>query len=63
MKVPRSGIDGYVPSDEEIVKIYKMIDDERYKTLYKLLAFSGIRLIEGEELLRSYDRSKLQDIL
>ena len=60
MKVPRSGIDGYVPSDEEIVKIYKMIDDERYKTLYKLLAFSGIRLIEGDEILRSYDRSKLQ---
>jgi len=60
VKIPRSGIDGYVPSDEEIVKIYKMIDDERYKILYKILAFSGIRLIEGEEMLRNYDESRLQ---
>ena len=37
-----------------------MIEDERYRILYKLLAFSGIRLVEGEELLRNYDKNKLQ---
>ena len=59
VKIPRTGVDEYIPNDEEILKIYKMINDERYIILYKLLAFSGIRLIEGEELLRNFDKKRL----
>ena len=60
VKIPRTGIDGCIPNDDEIIRVYNTIEDERYRVLYKLLAFSGIRLVEGEELLRSYNGSKLQ---
>ena len=50
----------YVPSLDEILKNYKRISEEKYRVLYKLLFFSGIRVVEGIRMLSSYDPKNLE---
>ncbi len=59
VKIPQTGVDTYVPSDEEIINAYKKAKDERYKLLFKLLAVSGLRLCEGVWLLSNFDKRRL----
>jgi intergrase/recombinase len=45
-KVPlrRSRADNYIPTNEEVIGAFDQIDDKRYKTILKLLAFPGARI-------------------
>ncbi len=60
-KVPlkQSKADNYIPSNEEVMKAYSKINDKRYKTIFKLLAFSGARITELVKMVKEYDSSKL----
>ena len=59
VKIPRTNSDNYIPSDEEVIEAYKRIENEETKIIFKLLAFSGIRISEASKLLSEFDRSKL----
>ncbi len=58
LKVVRSNVDNYIPSNEEVIKAYNEINDERYRTVFLLLAVSGLRVIEGVHLINNFDRSR-----
>ena len=47
VKIPRTKSDDYVPEDEKVIETFRRIEDERYQLVFKLLAFSGIRVIEA----------------
>ena len=52
VKIIRSGIDSYVPSNEEIrISIHTL--KEPYKSMYKILCFSGIRATELDYILKN----------
>lgn len=55
----QSNADKYVPSNEEVINAYNKIEDKRFKTVFKLLAFSGARITELHMMLKDYDPSKL----
>ena len=59
VKIPRTGSDNYIPSDEEILEAYRKIKNEETRIIFKLLAFSGIRISEASKLLSEFDKSKL----
>jgi len=59
VKIPKTNQDKYVPEDSKIIEVFRKFKDERYKILFKLLAFSGIRLREALYLLRTFDSNKL----
>jgi len=59
VKVPKSKSDDYVPDDSKIIEAYNKLEDERYKIMFKLLAFSGIRLREAIYLFNNFDKNKL----
>lgn len=59
VKIPRVNADTYVPSDDEVIKAYNRIKAEETKIIFKLLAFSGIRIVEAATLLSDFDSSKL----
>ena len=60
-KVPlrQSKADNYIPTNEEVIGAYSQIKDKRYKTIFKLLAFSGARITELVKMVKEYDPSKL----
>ena len=60
-KVPlrQSKADNYIPTNEEVIGAYSQIEDKRYKTIFKLLAFSGARITELVKMVKEYDPSKL----
>ena len=51
--------DGYVPTDEDVKKAYEKIKKERTRTLFQILAFSGIRVTELVKMLTEFDSEKL----
>jgi intergrase/recombinase len=59
VKIPRTNIDNYIPEDEKVVLAFGKVNDERYKILFKLLAFSGIRLREALYLLNHFDTERV----
>jgi intergrase/recombinase len=59
VKIPKTNIDNYIPEDEKIVLAFGKVNDERYKILFKLLAFSGIRLREALYLLNHFDTERV----
>ena len=60
LKVPRSGIDLYVPSENQIKgTLRRARRREDILTVYTILLTSGIRLSEAVLFLRTYKRSKL----
>ncbi len=60
IKIPKTGIDMYVPSSDEILENYKKISEEKYRVLYKLLFFSGIRIVEGIEVLSKFNKKNIE---
>ena len=60
LKVPRSGIDLKVPSDEEVFESLRKACEysEDYCLIYRLLVESGARLTEVVEVLNDYDPSR-----
>jgi len=59
VKIPRTSSDNYIPSDGEVLETYNRIKNEDTRMIFKLLAFSGIRIVEASKLLSEFDRSKL----
>jgi len=59
VKIPKVGSDNYIPSNEEVIEAYRRIKNEETKIIFKLLAFSGIRVAEASKLLSEFDKSKL----
>ena len=55
----QSNADNYVPNDDEVVNALKKIDDERFKTIFQLLACSGARITELVKMIREYKPSNL----
>jgi intergrase/recombinase len=59
IKRKKANSDIFVPETEDVIKAFNNLQDERDKTLFKLLAFSGIRLTELMKTLSEFDRDKL----
>jgi len=59
VKIPRTNSDDYIPEDSKVIEAFKKFEDERYRILFKLLAFSGIRLKEAIYLLNSFNKDRL----
>ena len=59
VKIPKTNIDNYIPEDEKIILAFKKVSDTRYRILFKLLAFSGIRLREALYLLNHFDTERV----
>jgi len=59
IKIPRSNSDDYIPEDFKVIEAFRGIEDERYQLVYKLLAFSGIRLREAVYLFNNFDENRL----
>ena len=59
IKRKKANSDIFVPETEDVIKAFNNLQDERDKTLFKLLAFSGIRLTELMKTLSEFDRDEL----
>ncbi len=46
LKVVRSNVDAFIPSDKDVINAYKKFDKERYRIVFKVLLYSGIRITE-----------------
>jgi len=42
-----------------VINGYNKISDKRFKTIFKLLAYSDARIAEFEKMIKEYDLSKL----
>ena len=51
--------DNYVPTDEIIREAYSKLKDERAKTVFKILMYSGIRTTELVKMLSEFNKTKL----
>jgi intergrase/recombinase len=58
IKVIRSGSDDYVPDIQQVIVAYAKIAPQ-YKTLFGLIYYSGIRVIEGVTMLQTYEPNRL----
>jgi len=59
VKIPKSGVDNYVPRNEEVLEAYSKIEKEETRLVFELLMFSGMRIVEASELLSKFEKSKL----
>jgi intergrase/recombinase len=55
----KTNSDGYVPTDSDIKEAYGKIKNERDRTLFQTLAFSGTRITELVKMLTEFDPNKL----
>ena len=51
--------DLFIPTDEMVKDAYLKLDEQRFQTLYKILAYSGIRITELVELISKYEPERL----
>jgi len=59
LKSHRSNSDNFVPTDEQIKIAYHKTRNGRHKTIFLLLAYSGIRITEAVKMLSEFDTNKL----
>ena len=59
IKRRKANSDIFVPETEDVIKAFHNLQDERDKTLFRLLAYSGVRLTELMKTLSEFDRGKL----
>ena len=59
LKCVKSNPDGYIPNDEEIKTVFEEVDDREYKIVFKLLAFSGLRIREAVNMLNGFNENRL----
>ena len=59
VRVPKTGSDDFIPDVDEVIETYQKITSESYRLLYKLILYSGIRLVEAVHILTTYDRGNL----
>ncbi|RLI72994.1 integrase [Archaeoglobales archaeon] len=61
LKITRSGVRHVFVSDEEIVEAHEHVND-RFKKVFELIVFSGIRLKQAIEMLRNFNPNNLNII-
>ena len=44
---------------DEVIRTYKQVKDKRFQTIFKILAFSGVRITELVKMAKEYNPSKL----
>ena len=59
VRIPQINVDDYVPETEKVISAFQSIEDKRYRLVFKLLAFSGIRLTEADHLFRHFDAARI----
>jgi len=59
LKVVRSNVDAFIPSDKDVINAYKKFDKEKYRIVFKILLYSGIRITETMQFINGFDRSRL----
>ncbi|MDK2795076.1 MAG: hypothetical protein PWQ58_275 [Archaeoglobaceae archaeon] len=59
LKCVRSSTDAYVPSDEEVKRALEKIDRDGYRIVFKLIAFSGLRVLEAIKMLSEFRKGRL----
>jgi len=59
LKSVKSNPDNYVPNDEKVIEAYHKINP-KYKVLFRLLLFSGIRATEAIEFFKEYTKDKVE---
>lgn len=59
VRIPQTNVDDYVPETEKVISAFQSIEDKRYRLVFKLLAFSGIRLTEAEYLFRHFSAARI----
>jgi len=59
IRVPKTGSDDFIPDVNEVIKTYQKTKLESYRLLYRLIFYSGIRLIEAVRILTTYDQGNL----
>jgi len=57
--VPKTGADPEYPQIEEVIRGYHLLEDEEVKLLYAILFYSGIRVIEGYHILKTFEPARL----
>ena len=50
---------GFTPSDDKVMEIYRKIDNETMKTVFSVLAMSGIRIMELVKMMKEFDMKRL----
>ena len=60
IKTQYSGVDLYVPTDEEVRKWLAKIDKEDARTAMLLIIFGGLRIKEAVRILEKFDRARLK---
>ncbi|MCL5667524.1 MAG: hypothetical protein M1593_00710 [Candidatus Thermoplasmatota archaeon] len=55
----KTQVDGFVLTDQDAKNAYQKIKNEKDRTLYQVLAFSGIRITELVKMLNDFAPSKL----
>ncbi len=55
----KTGIDLYIPDNETVIKAYSKLKNDRDRTVFKVLLFSGIRATEVVKFLNEFDKEKL----
>ena len=58
-KSRRSNSDNFVPTDEQVKSAFDKTRNGRHKTIFLLMAYSGIRITEAVKMLREFDKDKL----
>lgn len=59
VRIPRTNPDSYIPDDKTVINAFSKFENSRYKIVFKLLLYSGLRIREALELLKDFDKSKL----
>ena len=59
VKIPQTNVDNYIPEDAKLILAFNRLDNENYRIVFRLLTYSGIRLIEAIYLLNNYDAKKM----
>ncbi|MFG1555423.1 MAG: integrase [Thermoplasmataceae archaeon] len=59
LPLKQSKADNYIQSNDEVIHAYKQLNDKRFQTIFKLLAFSGARITELVKMVKEYEPSKL----
>ncbi len=55
----KTNVDGYIPTDQDVISAFRKITRERDRILFQILAFSGIRITELVKMLTEFDPSRL----
>ena len=59
LKSEKGHSDNFVPSDEQVIEALKNITEKRFRLMFLILAYSGIRGTELTKMVKEFDKDKL----